>query len=134
MRIPALVLLVLAGADKIHALEVYRWTDEGGQVHYSDRARQGRNAESVDVTPASGNAAPYQASGLRAAERRLLELAGRREKALRQSRRHSVSKYAAGKSRCAAARGRYDRAKIKPGAARSLQVKKFYAMMRELCR
>ena len=134
MRIPALALLVLAGPGKIHALEVYRWTDEDGQVHFSDRARQGRNAELTDVTPASGKATPDQASGLRAAEQRLLKRARQREKKLVQARRHSVSKHAAGKSRCAVARNRYDRAKIKSGAAKSPLVKSYYDKMRERCR
>ena len=44
-RVLLMVLLLVAGLAS--AAEVYRWVDDSGQVHYSDRPRDG--AERVDI-------------------------------------------------------------------------------------
>ncbi|HHQ14748.1 MAG TPA: DUF4124 domain-containing protein [Chromatiales bacterium] len=48
MRRLLVVLLLVAGfASVASSAEVYRWVDDSGQVHYSDRPREG--AERVDI-------------------------------------------------------------------------------------
>lgn len=132
--IPVAALIVLAVADNTIAADVYKWTDDDGQVHFSDRAPQRGKAEIKTVTPASGKAPATRVSGLRDAEHRLLQKSRRLEKRQLQARRRSVRKHAAVKSDCKAARLNYDRAKRKPGAVKSPRVRRYYDEMRELCR
>ena len=132
--IPVAALIVLAVADKTIAADVYQWADENGQIHFSDRAPQRGKSEIKTVTPASGKAPATRVSGLRNAEHRLLQQSRRREKKQLQARRRSVRKHAAGQSDCKAARLNYDRAKRKPGGAKSPRVRRYYDEMRELCR
>ncbi|MGB5439473.1 MAG: DUF4124 domain-containing protein [Gammaproteobacteria bacterium] len=132
IRVAALVVLVVP--LKTLAEEVYSWTGDDGQVHFSDRAPQHGQAEINTITPASGKASPYSERGLRAAEHKLLEQSRRREKQGMQARRLFVSRHAAVKSSCSDARLRYDQAKRKPGAAKSPRVKVYYEQMRERCR
>ncbi|WP_297526740.1 DUF4124 domain-containing protein [Thiohalobacter sp.] len=63
-----LILAVLAGSAAVRA-EVYRWVDENGEVHFSDRPRSGANTVRVPKAPAS---APSDA-GRAERQRRLLE-------------------------------------------------------------
>ena len=130
----AVVLIVLLSPLKTGAEVMHKWFDGDGQVHFSDRAPHGRKSETTDITSSSGRGNPGNTSGLRESESRLLEVSRRREKEIMQARRRSVSKHAAGKSSCKAARNRYDRAKRKPGASKSVRVKKYFEEMRALCR
>lgn len=57
----ASLLIVAAGAAQ--AATVYRWVDDRGRVHYGDT--RGKNASSVEVTPASGAAKPADEAGQR---------------------------------------------------------------------
>ena len=132
--IPAVAFIVLAGPDKACAEVMHKWFDENGQVHFSDRAPNDRESETTDITSSSGKGKPGNTAGLRKAERQLLGVSRRREKGVKQARRRSVSKHAAGKSSCRTARNRYDRAKRKPGAAKSVLVRRYLKEMRELCR
>ena len=132
--IPAVALIALTGPGKACAEVMHKWFDENGQVHFSDRAPNGRESETADITSSSGSGNSYNAGGLREAERQLLEASRRHEKETKQARRRSVSKHAAEKSSCTTARNRYDRAKRKPGAAKSVLVRRYFDEMRELCR
>lgn len=134
MLIPAVALIVLADPGKTCAEMMHKWFDDDGQVHFSDRAPNGRESETTDITSSSGKGNPGNTGGLRKTERQLLGMSRRREKEIMQARRRSVGKHAAGKSRCSTATNRYDRAKRKPGAAKSLLVKRYFEEMRELCR
>jgi Domain of unknown function (DUF4124) len=132
--IPAAALIVLAGPGKACAEVMHKWFDEYGQVHFSDRAPNGRESETTDITSSSGKGNPGNTGGLREAERQLLGASRRHEKEIKQARRRSASKHAAGKSSCMSARNRYDRAKRKPGAAKSVLARRYFEEMRELCR
>ena len=134
MLIPAVALIALTGPCKSRAEVMYKWLDDNGQVHFSDRAPQDRKTEKTDIRSSSGKGNPGITTGLRGSERRLLDTSRRRENKIIQARRRSVSKHAAGKSRCATARDRYDRAKRKPGAAKSALVRSYFDEMRERCR
>ena len=126
--------VVLMAPGNSFAKAVYKWLDDDGQVHFSDRAPQGRQAEITRSISSSGNARPYRASGLRDTERHLLDISRRRENKVLQDRQRFVSKYTAVKFSCRKARERYDREKRKLGAAKSKLVKIHYEEMRELCR
>ena len=132
--IPAVAFIVLAGPGKACAEVVHKWFDENGQVHFSDRAPISRKSETTDITSSSGKGDPGHTAALRKAERQLLGVSRRREKEIKQARRRSVSKHVVGKSGCRTARNRYDRAKRKPGAAKSKLVRRYFEEMRELCR
>ena len=132
--IPAVALIVLAGPGKTCAEVMHKWIDDDGQLHFSDRAPHGRKSEKTDIRSSSGKGNPGKTSGLRIAERQLLGESRHHEKEIMQARHRSVSKHAAGKSSCRTARNRYDRAKRKPGAAKSVLVKRYFEEMRELCR
>ena len=132
--IPAVALVVLSGPGKTCAEVMHKWFDENGQVHFSDRAPHGQESEITDIRSSSGRGNPGNTGSLRETERQLLGVSGRREKDIKQARRRSASKHTAGKSSCRTARNRYDRAKRKPGAAKSVLVRKYLEEMRELCR
>ena len=134
LLVPAVALFVLAGPGKTCAEVMHKWLDDDGQVHFSDRAPIGRNSESTDITSSSGKGNSGSTAGLRKTERQLLDVSRRRDKETKQARHRSVSKHAAGKSSCTTARNRYDRAKRKPGAAKSVLVRRYFDEMRELCR
>ncbi len=134
MLIPAIVLVVLAGSGKACAEVMHKWFDDAGQVHFSDRAPNDRESEITDITSSSGKGNPGNTGGLRETERRLLGESRRRKKETMQVRRRSMGKHAAEKTRCRTATDRYDRAKRKPGAAKSRLVKKYFEKMRALCR
>jgi hypothetical protein len=134
MLIPVAALIALAGSCQSRAELMYKWLDADGQVHFSDRAPQDRKTEKTDVRSSSGQGNSGITTGLRDGERQLLGLSREREKEIQQARRRSVSKHAAGKSRCTTARDRYDREKRKPGAAKSLLVRNYFEEMQELCR
>jgi len=134
MLIPAVVFVVLTGPGKACAEVMHKWFDDAGQVHFSDRAPNDRESEITDITSSSGKGNPGNTGGLRETERRLLGESMRREKKIMQARQRSMSKHAAEKSRCGTATNRYDRAKRKPGAAKSRLVKKYFDNMRALCR
>ena len=126
--------VVLMAPGNSFAKSVYKWLDDDGQVHFSDRAPQGRQAEITGRISSSGKAHPYRASGLRDTERHLLDVSRRRENKVLQDRQRFVSKHTAVKASCRKARARYDKEKRKPGAAKSKLVKIHYEEMRELCR
>ena len=130
----AVALIVLSGPGKACAEVMHKWFDENGQVHFSDRAPHGRESETTDIRSSSGKGNPGNTGGLRETERQLLGASRRREKEIKQARRRSVSKHTVGKSSCRTARKRYDRAKRKPGAAKSKLVRRYFEEMRELCR
>jgi hypothetical protein len=132
--IPAVALFMLAGPGKTCAEVMHKWLDDDGQVHFSDRAPIGRNSETTDITSSSGKGNKGNTAGLRKTERQLLDVSRRREKETKKARRRFVSKHTAGKSRCRTAKNRYDRAKRKPGAAKSVLFRKYFEKMRELCR
>ena len=132
--IPVVALIVLAGPGKTCAEVMHKWFDDDGQLHFSDRAPHGRKSETTDITSSSGKGNPGNTGSLRKAERQLLGVSRRHEKEIKQARRRSASKHAAAKSGCSTARNRYDRAKRKPGAAKSVLVKRYFEEMRELCR
>jgi len=134
MLIPAVALIALTGPCKSRAEVMYKWLDDNGQVHFSDRAPQDRKTEKTDIMSSSGKGNPGITTGLRGSERRLLGISRERENEILQARRRSVSKHTAGRSRCTTARDRYDRAKRKPGAAKSSLVRSYYEEMKELCR
>ncbi len=46
-RLPVILLLAVGIAGMAVSAEVYRWVDDSGQVHYTDRPRDG--AERVDI-------------------------------------------------------------------------------------
>jgi len=130
----AIALIALAGSCKSRAEVMYKWLDDDGQVHFSDRAPLDRKAEKTAVRSSSGEEKPGITTGLRDRERRLLGLSRERENKILQARRRSVRKHAAVEARCTTARDRYDRAKRKPGAAKSPLVRDYYEEMQELCR
>jgi len=130
----AVVLIILVCPVKTRAEVMHKWFDENGQVHFSDRAPHGRESETTDIRSSSGKGNPGNTAGLRETERQLLGASSRREKEIKQARRRSVSKHAAAKSGCSTARNRYDRAKRKPGTAKSMLVRRYFDEMRELCR
>jgi hypothetical protein len=134
MLISAIALILLVGPCKSRAEVMYKWLDDNGQVHFSDRAPQDRKTEKTDIRSSSGKENPGITTGLRDSERRLLGLSRERKNKILQARRRSVSKHAAGESRCTTARNRYDQAKRKPGAAKSPLVRRYYEEMKELCR
>ena len=134
MLIPAVALIVLTGPCKSRAEVMYKWLDDNGQVHFSDRAPRDRQTEKTDIRSSSGKGNPGITTGLRNGERRLLELSREHENEILQARRHFVSKHASGKSRCRIARDRYDREKRKPGAAKSALVRSYFDEMNKLCR
>ena len=126
--------VVLMATGNSFARSVYKWLDDEGQVHFSDRAPQGRQAEMTGSISSSGDTHAYRASGLRDTERKLLDISRRREDKVLQDRQRFLGKHAAVKASCRKARARYDREKRKPGAAKSKLVKNHYEEMRELCR
>ena len=134
LLIPAVAFIVLAGSGKACAEVMHKWFDENGQLHFSDRAPISHKSETTDITSSSGKGNPGNTAGLRKAERQLLGVSRRREKEIKQARRRSDSKHAAEKSSCRTARNRYDRAKRKPGSAKSVLVRRYFEEMRELCR
>lgn len=129
-----LSLITVIGPGQVSSEVMYKWLDADGKVHFSDRAPPGNQSETTVIRSSSGKGKPGNSPGLRPAERELLGLSRQREHEIRQARRRSVSKHAAGKSRCRAARNRYDDAKRKPGAASSALVKRYFEEMRTLCR
>ena len=134
LLIPAVVLMLLVGPGKSCAEIMHKWFDDNGQLHFSDRAPHGRQSETTDITSSSGKGNPGNTGSLRKAERQLLGVSRRHEKEIKQARRRSASKHAAAKSSCSTARNRYDRAKRKPGAAKSVLVRSYFDEMRALCR
>lgn len=82
--LPLLALMVfVVQVGAVAAAEVYRWTDDNGQVHFSQRPPP-RDAERLDVPGgAPGPAADPEAAARRARQQRLLETyeyeRGRRE-------------------------------------------------------
>ena len=130
----AVVLIILVSPEKTRAEMMHKWLDENGQLHFSDRAPHGRQSETTDIRSSSGKGNPGKTDGLRETERQLLGASSRRDKEIKQARRRSLSKHAAGQSSCRTARKRYDRAKRKPGAAKSVLVRRYFEEMRELCR
>jgi len=67
--IAALLVVTTLLATGAAQAEVYRWVDENGEVHFSDRPRSGANTVRVPKAPAS---APSDA-GRAERQRRLLE-------------------------------------------------------------
>jgi len=49
MKRTLLPLLIIAMAVSTANAAVYRWVDENGKVHYSDRPKSGKNAQVVDL-------------------------------------------------------------------------------------
>jgi hypothetical protein len=74
--IPAAVFIVLAGPGKACAEVMHKWFDEYEQVHFSDRAPNGRESETTDITSSSGKGNPGNTGGLREAERQLAPVTG----------------------------------------------------------
>lgn len=92
-----MIILTLLGLSAA-AAEVYRWTDEHGQVHFSQRPPPG-GAQTMDL-PATGTRNVPEDSELverRQRERRLLEAYDyeREQKKARQAREASVQQKAA---------------------------------------
>jgi hypothetical protein len=50
----ALALVGVLGAAPALGTEIYRWVDEEGAVHFSDRPPQGRPMERIEVQPPMG--------------------------------------------------------------------------------
>ena len=106
--IHAFALAALALCARAHAVDVYKWTDSKGVVHYGDRPASGAAASTVSV-PGGGNSPEEQAAAeasLDAAREKLAEptYANGRYR----SRVQTVQKPA--ESSCAAAWRQYDAA------------------------
>ena len=67
MRLLVLFILALA-SSALSAGGVYKWTDENGQVHFTDTPPIGKQAQPHDIKPASGGKAPQDVPGLRPGE------------------------------------------------------------------
>jgi hypothetical protein len=50
----ALALAGVLGAAPALSTEIYRWVDQDGAVHFSDRPPQGRPVERIEVRPPMG--------------------------------------------------------------------------------
>src|SRR5688572_4383711 len=109
MRRIAITALVLIGAATLAQADVYRWTDEQGRVHYSDRWVP--NSELVKVDQSHENA--QDAAARRAAEQNKLStsnevLAARKsQEAAAQSVKQDVTK--ARNEQCAKAKEDYEK-------------------------
>ncbi len=81
MKLRALVLACMLVAPAVQAMEIYRWVDETGRVHYSDSVPQKykKGAAVIDTREMEISAAQRQESAERAArERAFVEEAQRR--------------------------------------------------------
>ena len=101
-RLLATLVLLLFGPSQ--AAEVFRWTDDRGNVHFGDRPPPGRG-ETVELRPEATTPPPNESGEMparRAAQRKLLRIyseermeraeARRREAALREERQRNCLK------------------------------------------
>ena len=63
LTILGIFLLVSVGSESMSA-DIYRWTDENGEVHYSDRPARDRVSESVEVRVNTYESVSYATSSL----------------------------------------------------------------------
>jgi len=102
-------LVMVALSCGAHAVEVYRWTDSKGVVHYGDHPASGVAATMVDVP--AGGPTPEEIASARAsleADRQRLGRPDDSSHATPSSRKQSARK--PGESTCAAAWRQYDAA------------------------
>ena len=105
--IHALALPIAALCVSAHAVDVYKWTDSKGVVHYGDRPASGAAASTVSV-PGGGGSAEEQAAAeasLDAAREKITEPTSPVASHRYRARAQPVQQTAA--STCAAAWARY---------------------------
>ena len=71
LTILGIFLLVSVGSESMSA-DIYRWTDENGEVHYSDRPARDRVSESVEVRVNTYESVSYATSSLEATKKVIL--------------------------------------------------------------
>jgi hypothetical protein len=99
----------LALAGPAHAVDVYKWTDSKGVVHYGDRPASGAAASTVSV-PGGGNTPEEQAAAQASLEADRDKLAERDESNHRRDRARPRAAQRPAESTCAAAWRQYDAA------------------------
>jgi hypothetical protein len=129
-------ILMLAIFHPVSAGKIYRWVDNSGQVHFSDRAPIGENHQTQTRITTGGKAAST-GGGMRAGEYDLLKQAAARHAAVLRSRKAASRAYAARSKRCDKATERYNdalRDSISGGEDERERVKDYYAAMKAGCR
>ena len=141
MKYLFIYIFLMIMISTLNAAGVYKWTDENGQLHFTDKPPPGRTVQHQEVKPASGDGNPSTAGGLRSGERDLLRRANTRDsaqqKALQTERRNSTQELAAKKRACERARERYNTELKKPkseGAYHKEWARDYYKDMQEACK
>ena len=82
-------------AVALHAGGVYKWTDENGQLHFTDKPPIGKQAQTKDVRPASGDAPADDAgsSGLRTGELQRLNQVQQQDRIEAQEKKRAQQEY-----------------------------------------
>lgn len=98
LRTSSLLLLLLCGGPAL--AEIYRWVDDSGRVHYSDRPQPG-GTEALQVPAAAPND-PHLAKRRRK-QQRLLDAIEEERKERREAQEHARRKQADRRRHCARA-------------------------------
>jgi len=128
-----MLLCMLLCCGHAAAGKLYEWIDRDGTTHFSDQAPLAIPYTEKKVRPASGSASSGKTSGIRAAERRLLEKIELRQTKLKQSRQAAVTEYEKHRKRCRQAQARYrDTARL-PRSAGGGKYKSLLNAMNQTC-
>lgn len=131
------VIVMLLGLQSVLADKLYRWIDEDGQVHFSDRRPVGHSDEMDMSINSSGSNTSGNYSGLRPGETRWLKKYEKREAERRNRRKAAYRAFTASNERCLRSRGRYQKAlhdSIAGDEDERERVKEFYLTMKADCR
>ena len=135
--IAAGVALLVIGASAYPG-RLFRWVDDSGQVHYSDRKPMGEIAQEKHVRSASGEGGDNAMTGIRPEERQLLNAAARSRTGLKRARIETARRRQADKAACDRAREKYKMESHRTGSDsshyKSSFLKGLYKEMREVCR
>lgn len=131
MLLPCLVLLLTS--EQSLAGRMFEWVDQNGTTHFSDRAPAGQPSREKTVRPASGAALPGFETGIRDAERDLLENARRKDAVIKRARQAAARQLEQRQSRCRQARSRYRETTHRPGKKGGGDYKTLRRKMNKAC-
>lgn len=133
VTLATLLCSLLVAGEHTFAGKLFEWVDRNGAAHYSDRAPVGLPFAEITVRPASGTGQPGNETGIRKAERALLQKARHKDMEIERSRQAAARQIEQDTSRCRQARSRYHDAIHQPGSAGDSDFRALRRKMKDAC-
>jgi hypothetical protein len=128
-----LFCLQFLASEPASAGSIFEWKDKNGAMHFSDHAPVGLPFTEKATRPASSATGPVNETGIRKAERILLENVRRQRLEIERARQALAQQYEQRQFQCSQERTRYHEMIHRPGSAGSGDFRIQRRKMNESC-